>query len=272
VNEKGEGGKSDPSIRILFLGQCLSYGYQGVGKSSTFSHLAALMLRARFPGVRFRFDLKYFHHPRGLKALLRHRLLFKRPDIAVISLPAMFAAANRRVSAIYEIAPELVDTARSFAQRIEETIRRTPSGGFETLLDKTSTVQPPVALDEYERLIEEAVTRYLQNKCRLIMIGPGRFNEDTIENYAIHSPELWSSVNAMVLRLGERHGLPVVNAQQALEGHGGEVFIRGNHRFSAYGHEIVAREVERVIASQILVLTSGGDGRNCIGDHGIEEA
>jgi hypothetical protein len=36
---------------VLFLGQCLQYGYANVSKSATFANLAASMLRVRFPGL-----------------------------------------------------------------------------------------------------------------------------------------------------------------------------------------------------------------------------
>src|SRR3954452_9634915 len=84
----GEHGKR---VRILFLGQCLQYGYQGVDKSSTFVALAADGLSARFHGLRIQLDLKHLYHPRGLRAILRHRLGLYRPDIVVISVVGTFA-------------------------------------------------------------------------------------------------------------------------------------------------------------------------------------
>jgi hypothetical protein len=60
----------------------------------------------------------------------------------------------------------------------------------------------------------------------------------------------------MILRVGKRTGAGVINAQEALAEHDGEVFLPGNHRFSTYGHEVVAREVEAVLASQVMMLRS----------------
>jgi hypothetical protein len=127
------------------------------------------------------------------------------------------------------------------------------------LLDKAFTVQPPIGLDEYERLIEEALVYCDRTtSCRLVLVGPGRFNEDTNEDYAIHNSELWSSVNSMILRVGARRNVPVVNAQESLAEHGGEVFIANNHRFSQLGHEVVGREVANVLASQLAILNLRG--------------
>lgn len=95
------------SIKVLFLGQCLQYGYDGLRRYETFPNQAAMILKAQFPALRLKFDLKYLHHPTGLKALLKHRLLVTKPDIALISFPAMFAATSWRVNMIYQIAPEM---------------------------------------------------------------------------------------------------------------------------------------------------------------------
>jgi hypothetical protein len=59
----------------------------------------------------------------------------------------------------------------------------------------------------------------------------------------------------MVLRDGKRLDVDVINAQEALAGHGGEVFIPCNHRWSEYGHEVIAREVEAALATQVAELS-----------------
>ena len=247
------------SVRILFLGQCLQYGYKGVSAQATFPNLAALQLQTQFPNLRFKFDYKFLYHPTGLKALLRHRLRFTEPDITMISLPAMFTARPWRVNALYEMAPELVDTARSFMQQVEAKVRGDAVVNADTLLDKAFKLHAPIAIEAYENLVEDAIVQARQiSSSRFVLMGPGGFNEDTHEEYPCQSPELWQAVNQMVLRLSGRLNIPVINAHEALTGQGGEVFIPHNHRFSAYGHEIVAREVAAVLESQIsqLGLTS----------------
>jgi hypothetical protein len=243
------------SIKVLFLGQCLQYGYANVSKSATFADLAASMLRVRFPGLTFKFDFKFLYHPRGLKAILKHRLLLSRPDVALINLPAMYTARPWRVNLVYEMAPELVDSARSFMQTIEARARGSKQRQQATMLDKAFTIRPPISIEEYESLIEEAVADCKRaSSCRIVLMGPGRFNEDTIEEYAVHSPEVWSSVNEMVMRVGKRLDVAVINAQAALAEYGAEVFIPANHRWSEYGHEVIAREVEAALATQVSDL------------------
>lgn len=237
---------------MLFLGQCLQYGYANISKSATFANLAASMLRVRFPGLPFKFDFKYLYHPTGLKAILKHRLLVSRADVALINLPAMYAATAWRVNLVYQMAPELVDTARSFMQTIESRVRGSNAPQQATMLDKAFAVRSPISLEEYESLVEQAVADCKRaSSCRIILMGPGRFNEDSAEEYAVHSPELWSSVNDMVLRVAGRLDVAVINAQAALAEYGAEVFTINNHRWSEFGHEVIAREVEAALAAQV---------------------
>ena len=252
--------RSQANMRVLFLGQCLLYGYQRVGSKVTFPQVAASLLRNRFPNLKFTFDLKYLYHPVGLKAILKHRLRFWEPDVVVIMLPALFAATSWRVNIIYEMAPELVDTARSFLFKLEaKRLGTEHPRKMTTALDKAFAVRPPLTVHEYEALVEDAINVCKQkSECRFILMGPGRFNEDSIEDYALHSPELWRSINEMVARVGKRLDVAVIDAQDALQEHGFEVFTPNNHRWSVYGHEVVAREVEAVLARQVAELSRSG--------------
>ncbi|HEY7911473.1 MAG TPA: hypothetical protein VIG62_06135 [Blastocatellia bacterium] len=254
MNRNGrEAGKT---IKILFLGQCLNYGYAGVPQSATFNSVAAAALRARFPNASFIFRSKYLYHPRGLNALLAHRMVLSRPDIVIINAPAMYAATSWRVNRVYEIAPEIVDTARSLLQKISAKINNSSGLPQTTPLDKLFVIHPPIEISEYERLLDEAVKLCQENFCRVILMGPGRFNEDTHEDYQAHSPALWMAVNRMVISLGQRLNVSVIDSYEALGGYGGEVFLPNNHRWSQAGHEIIAREVESVLAREITRVHS----------------
>ena len=241
-------------VRILFLGQCLQYGYDTVGKSDTFQALVAPALQARFPEITIRFDLKHLYHPIGLKPLLKHRLAVSRPDIVVLNLPAAFATSYIRVNLIYEIAPEVVDTARDFLQKLDSALVGRRARKASTPLDKFFALRPPLPLDEYERLANEGIEVALTGASSVVLMAPGRFNEDSIDNYAIPTPQIWSKVNQMVIDLGKRHRLPVICTQDLLADYGNEVFLPNNHRWSRYGHEVIAREVEFVLGAQIGAL------------------
>jgi hypothetical protein len=91
------------------------------------------------------------------------------------------------------------------------------------------------------------------SNCRIVLIGPGAFNEDTSEDYEVHSPELWSAVNRMILGLAARLGLASINMQGAMADDGFDGFIPNNHRPSAQGHQAIAREVVRVLAEEIAL-------------------
>jgi hypothetical protein len=249
------------NLKVLFLGQCIQYGYEGVDKSATFVSQAAPHLKRQFPHVELRLDLKHLYHPRGLKAILKHRLLFSRPDIVVISVVAMFAATYTRVNMLYEIAPEVVDTARSFFQKLEAKGAGRKQVNASTSLDRFLSWHPPIALDEYKRLINEGIELCQAAGCRVVLLGPGRFNEDAqMVGVTNPSPEIWTSVNEMVRNLSRAKGVAMVDCSGALSEHGGEVFLRENIRYSAFGHQVLAREVARVLASEIIILQGAANG------------
>ena len=253
-------GNQRASVNLLFLGQCLQYGYKGVDDSGTFPQLARSMLAARFPHFDFKFDRKYVYHPKGLKAILQHRLPVTAPDIVVIAVSGIFAASPWRVNMIYEIAPEVIDTARSFLQKVDAKIKGQYRGkATEKLLDSIFSWHPPITLAEYEKLLEEAVLM-CRNTTRagVVLIGPSRFDEDTNEGYALQSPELWRSVNQMVLRLGARMRVPVLDTQDLFADFGPEVVVSGTVKYSRYGHQVVAQEIQRILGAEVAALDSGG--------------
>jgi len=259
-------GNSRRKIKILFLGQCLQSGYEGVPLPATYTSLARAGLSTRFPDLDFNLELRMLFHPKGLKALLRYRLAAFRPDIVVITALATFTATHWQTGILYEIAPEIVVTARSFIQRLDARFR---SGlAFSQLLNKTldktfslrpHVVHPPLKMDEYERLLEDGINQCRRTKSRrVVLMGPGGFNEDTKMDFALQSPKLWSSVNQMVLSLGKRLDVPVINAQEALHEYSGEVYLPNDHKFSLRGQGVVAREVEAVLADQVIGLLHNG--------------
>ena len=243
-------------VKILFLGQCLQSGYDGVPPSATYPTLARAALSTRFPQLNFIFEVRVLNHPKGLKALVRYRVAEFKPDIVVINVLASFLATHWGASIFYEIAPEIMVAARSFLARIDAKIRSEPT--FEKFANKLrpQVVHPPLQLDEYERLLEGGINQCRRtNGCRVALLGPGRFNEDDTKNdFKLQSPKLWSSVNEMVLKLGGRLDVPVINAQEALHECRDEAFLRNDHRFSQYGQVVVAREVEAVLAAQVTAL------------------
>lgn len=243
-------------VKILFLGQCLQSGYDGVPASATYPTLARAALSTRFPQLNFIFEIRVLNHPKGLKALVRYRLAEFKPDIVVINVLASFTATHWGASIFYEIAPEIMVAARSFLSRIDAKIRREPT--FEKLANKLrpQVMHPPLQVDEYEQFLEDGINQCRRtNSCRVALLGPGGFNEDDTKNdFKLQSPKLWSTVNQMVLNLGKRLDVPVINAQEALHEYSGEVFLRNDHRFSQYGQVVVAREVETVLAAQVAAL------------------
>lgn len=248
-------------IKVLFIGQCIQTAYEEVRPFETYPALAHAALSTRYPQMKFVFETKRLFHPKGLKALLRYGLATFRPDIVVITALASYAATHSRTGLLYELAPEIVVTARSFVEKLDAKLRRGPTfwGLLNRTLDGTYAlrphiVHPPLQLDEYERLLEGSIAQCRRGSRRVVLMGPGGFNEYNKNDDELQSPKLWSEVNQMVHRLGKRNDVGVVNTQDALHEHDGDVFLRDDHRFSRKGQAIVAREVETVLATEVATL------------------
>lgn len=250
--------QSNGNVRILFVGQCLMSGHDSIDPALTYVGQAVSGIADRFPGLKIKYSRKHLHHPRGLKAILSHRLMVSRPDIVVISAIASFAALYTRVNLLYEMAPEIVDTARDFLQKIQSAVTGTAVHlKPETYFDKLIAFHPPLEIDEYEQIVDKGVEMCKTSGVRVVVVGPGRFNEDVRGHFTIPSgqlPAVFSSVNEMVRRVGKRADIPVIDAQGALSDYSGDVFLRNNIRWSEFGHQLVAKELERVLASEILLL------------------
>ncbi len=242
-------------IKILFLGQCIAAGYN-VGVSNAYPVLTMAMLSTRFPTLNFEIDFRPMLHPSGLKSLLKASL-FLNPDIIFLSLPAIFAATPFRVNSLYLLSPEIMNVARSFVQKLETAVRT--DSRFAKLLNKKSAlmptvVRPAVGVNDYERLIEDAVTSFQTlSDCRIVLMGPGGFNEDTKDGDEL-SPELFKSINEMIINLGIRLGVLVMNANDMMAEQDGSVFLRDNQRWSDDGHKIMAQELTSVLAAEIVKL------------------
>jgi hypothetical protein len=242
-------------IKILFLGQCIAAGFS-VGEANAYPTITKALLQTRFPALDFEIDFRPLLHPSGLKPLLKTAIALK-PDIIFLSLPAIFAAIPFRVNSLYLLSPDIMNLARTFVRKIEASVRR--DSKFAKILEKKSAlmptmVRPAVQVTDYERLIEEAVIYCQQSsECRLVLMGPGGFNEDTKEIDEL-TPELFRSLNQAIINLGRRLGVAVVNANDAMADQDNGVFLRDNQRWSAAGHQVMAQELTSVLASEITKL------------------
>lgn len=243
------------AVDVLLLGQCLQYGYPGVDDSETFPHLAKQTLGRRFPHLTFNFNLKYLYHPLGLKPILAHRLMMSNPDFVIISVSAIFVASSWRVGYIYEIAPEVLDTARSFMQKVEARIKRESFRSSKTALDNLFTRRAPLSIEEYKNYLREGIETCRNANVRsVVLMGPSHFDEDTHEGYPLESPEVWLSVNRMVLALGEEMKVPVIDTQGLLLDCGRETLLPYSIKYSRFGHTMVALEVDRVLGAMVASL------------------
>jgi hypothetical protein len=239
------------AIRILFLGQCTATGY-GVTIPRSYPQLVRQSLAARFPSMRFEVEVRPLLHPRALASLVKS---IQKPDLLFMSLPGMYASIPFRVNLLYLHAPGVMMMARSFLSRIESRIRSDSrlSRVFarKSALQPT-TVLPALSLDQYEQCVSEAVELCQQpGGCRVILMGPGGFNEYS-EDGNLESPELASAVNNMLLRVARLKNVPFINAYELADEYSGDIYLPQTHRWGLKGHEVMAREIEHVLAAELM--------------------
>jgi hypothetical protein len=242
-------------VKIYFLGQCIAAGFS-VGEANAYPTITRALLESRFPNLDFDIEFKPLLHPTGLKPLLKASLAGK-PDIIFLSLPAIFATTAFRVNSLYLLYPDMMNLARGFIRKIESAVRR--DSRFAKLIEKKSVLmptmlRPAVKLEDYQRLIEEALLFCRQTSpCRLVMMGPGGFNLDTREKNEL-TPEIFDSLNQIIIEIGKRSGIAVVNANDAMAEQDSRVFLRDNQRWSDEGHQLMAQELTSVLALEISKL------------------
>lgn len=251
--------KNHHQIRIVILGQCIASGV-GVGENAAYPRLVERMLKTQFPATVFHTSVYPFIHPTGLLPLLKS-VLSARPDIILLSVPATFASSTWRGNALYLQAPDVMMMARAFLRKIEPGLKRNLRlwrlYERKSLLLPTS-VCPAVTAEEYERLLTEAISySQQQSSARLVLLGPGGFNEYVSANDGtISTPELGTTINQMVLRVGQRMKLPVINAYDFMADQRTEVYLPENHRWGLEGHQVMSREICAVFASEVRNLTA----------------
>lgn len=244
-------------VRILFLGPCNMFVENQ--PETAYPEVCVRTLKTRFPQLNIVWDRHRLMHPAGLLPRLRASLGSFQPDIMVVNFAAVYAAVPLRMSMIAMMAPDVLHSARAFLHRVEARLRT--DSAFARMIRQRSKITPikmyqPVKVDEYQRLATEALEFCKENSsCRLVLMGPGGFNEYGQRNCPLYLPDLWAAVNLMVTTLGRRFGLPVANPHDMMESLGSAVYVPDSDLWSAHGHQLVAREVENVVAGQILALT-----------------
>lgn len=239
-------------IKILFLGQCIATG-AGVRIEHSYPMLIQQQLRLHYPGINFQIVVQPLRHPQGLAALLK-TFLREQPDLLFLSLPGLFASLPSRVNLLYHQAPDVIPLARAFLQKLQE--RSKHDSLLRRLLGVRSKwipwkIVPPLSLSAYEETVREALV-YCQthSACRVLVMGPGGFNEYS-EDGNQTSPELATALNQMLLRVTQEMKMAFINAHELMAEQTSDVYLTASHRWSEQGHAIVARAMESIIAAEI---------------------
>ncbi|MFN0121265.1 MAG: SGNH/GDSL hydrolase family protein [Blastocatellia bacterium] len=242
-------------FRIFFLGQCTAAGY-GVGLDASYPQVIWRLLRVRFPGLKFDVQVNPILHPTRMKEQTA-TCLKQRADVIFLSLPGLYASIPMKVSRLYLQDPEIMSTARAFVRTIQAKLPQDSS--LAQLLNKRmalqpTTVLPPLTIEEYERCITETVELcQTTSPCRVVLMGPGGYNHYS-EDGNLNSQKLGADVNRMIRETAARMKVPFVDAWELMAEQSVDVYLPATHRWSSAGHEIMAREIEHIIAGQLPMM------------------
>ena len=94
--------------------------------------------------------------------------------------------------------------------------------------------------------------RYCQesSKCRIVLLGPGGFNVDA-DLDCLPAEDAYKAVNDMTIDIGRELNVAVINATEIMAAHDGTVYQPTTNVWSEDGHQIMAREIGSVIASEV---------------------
>ena len=172
--------------------------------------------------------------------------------IDVSRLPRWVAGLNDRVRHLREVHEGLLAAyprGERWVKNIETHARALTMSALRPLIRR----YPRPTLDEYERLLAEAVNRIRGARLPLVLQGPAGFNADEMDpTYAPDTPAVFDEVNAMARRLAEAARLPFVDRLAIGRNHG-SLFLPATSRHSRVGHEIMGEALADRLLKDALV-------------------
>lgn len=255
------------TTRIRFIGQCLLRGYPGVSRDEVFAAVAARRLKSSRGQPRVAISAGEFYHPLQLPRQVDRAV--GRADIVVIDvaglplatapvtidmsrLPRWVVAVDDRIRHLRELRYQLW-VAYPRGERWIELVETHARGLAKSALRPLIRHYPRPTLQEYERVLTEAVNRIQRAKLRLVLQGPTGFNPDESDpSYSPDTPRIYDEVNAMARRVAETAGLPLVDRIAIGHDHP-SLFLGGSKRYSPLGHRVMGEALaERLLNSGLV--------------------
>jgi hypothetical protein len=253
--------------RIRFIGQCLLRGYPGVSRDEVFAAVAARRVASSRDETPVAISAGEFYHPLQLSRQVDRAV--GRADVVVIDvaglpvatgpetidlsrLPRWVVAVDDRIRHLRELRHQL-SIAYPRGERVIELVETHARGLAKSALRPLIRRYPKPTLQEYERLLTEAVNRIQDAKQRLVLQGPTGFNPDeATPSYSPDTLRIYDEVNAMARRVAVAAGLPLVDRIAIGHDHP-SLFLGGSRRYSPLGHRVMGEALaERFLRSGVV--------------------
>lgn len=252
-------------VGIAFVGQCLVHGYPGVPRSATYPEIVRHHLERERPGLRVRVVAEPFYHPAELQRVLERLLRSVQPDLVVIDVAGWLVANGPTavdlsrlpwgVRSAYDRVRHLRSVSYGLAARwpggrglvmgVQASGRAVVDGPLRFLVKR----YPRPSLEEYERLLEEAVALVTrQPGCELVLQGPSSFNPAETDPACVpESVVLYRAVNDLARRVAAMHGVTFVDRMSLINSADGDMFLPGSTRLSDRGHQLTGHAVAETL-------------------------
>ena len=233
-----------------------------MARAEVFAAVAARRLETSLSQLRVTISAGDFYHPLQLSREVYRAI--GRADVVIIDVGAFFVAiapttidlgwlprwtvaVNDRVRHLRALRQRLLVAYPRGERWVELVETHARSLGIAALRPLVRRYPRPT-LQEYEWLLSQAVDRLRAAKLRLVLQGPGGFNVDeTSPTYSPDTPGIYKQINAMVRRVAETAGLPMVDRMSIGTGQR-SLFLGGTSKYSKQGHRVMGE----ALAEQLL--------------------
>jgi hypothetical protein len=237
-------------LRLAFLGQCHTVGYQGVPADSTFPEVCRSVVQASRPEHRVEIEAQPYYHPAELPEVVR-KVLRHHPRVVVLEVVGWLAVAGDTPLDLSRF-PKGIRTAWQRVRFMRRATRfvahRTPSdalvhqvrsGALElasSALRPLMREMPRATMAEYETSVNAALQQIREGGATPVVQGPGaaRFNVEA-KTIPPDILERYRAVEQMARRAAETHGALYVDRWDTVSG---DFYLPGSARPTLHGHSV----------------------------------
>jgi hypothetical protein len=176
-------------MRIAFLGQCHTYGYEGVPPDAAFPQVCRAAVQARRPGVLVDVVVEEYHHPAQLERAVIAALR-TRPRIVVIEVVGWLTVKGSgavdlsrlpvRVSSAVQRVQHFRRVSQSLIAKLPKPVENVPFHAFRlasSILGSAAPRHLRTSINDYAAGLQHAIARVKESSgIDCVIQGPGAPN------------------------------------------------------------------------------------------------